>query len=114
MLSLPVCPPTPTHHSRKPKTPELKPPNLKSTDPPDFQLNGHEVLAAPALRPSNKTDSLDVWCGSSTRMEDSENVRISLMALSELRNISKEHSRYVIIFIKFSVECFFLNALTCL
>lgn len=96
LVSIPVCPPTPTHHSKKPRTPELRPPNLKNTDPPDFQLNGHEVLSAPSLRHSGRSDNLEGCCGISTsRIEDGEHLRISLIAMSELRNLSKEHSRYI-------------------
>ncbi|CAH1115246.1 unnamed protein product [Psylliodes chrysocephalus] len=36
----PVCPPTPTHHSRKLRTSDLRPPNLKSNEPPDVRVNG--------------------------------------------------------------------------
>ncbi|XP_056635236.1 E3 ubiquitin-protein ligase HECW2-like isoform X2 [Diorhabda sublineata] len=34
-----VCPPTPTHHAKKLRAPELRPPNLKSTDSTD-DVNG--------------------------------------------------------------------------
>lgn len=67
---------------------------MKASDPPDFQLNGHEVLAAPSLRQPIRPENLDRWLGStSPRMEEEENLRISLIAMSELRNINKEHTR---------------------
>ncbi|CAH1185539.1 unnamed protein product [Phyllotreta striolata] len=43
---VPVCPPTPTHHSRKLRTADLRPPNLKSSEPPDVRVNGEALAGA--------------------------------------------------------------------
>ncbi|KAJ8946936.1 hypothetical protein NQ314_008735 [Rhamnusium bicolor] len=95
LSNLPVCPPTPTHHSRKSRTPELRPPTLKSTEPPDFPLDGQEVIPAPDVKQADirPLDTLDGWCGTSSQTEASESPRISLIAMSELRNIDKDVAR---------------------
>lgn len=90
LVNLPVCPPTPTHHSRKPRTPELRPPNLKSTDPPDFPVNGTEVHPAPESR---NLDVVDGHCSSSSNSLEREHLRINLIAMSELRNLNKDLAR---------------------
>lgn len=58
--TLPICPPTPTHRSRKPRNADLRPPTLKS----DTEDEG-------AAKPAK------------------DNPRLSLIALSELRNVDR-------------------------
>ncbi|KAG5882725.1 hypothetical protein JTB14_020568 [Gonioctena quinquepunctata] len=94
LVHLPVCPPTPTHHSRKSRTPELKPPNLKSTEPPDFPPEGQEVLPAPEVKKANRRPLLTRdWCGTSTQMDDTEHLMVRLIAMSELTSLDKDMTR---------------------
>ncbi|KAJ8920280.1 hypothetical protein NQ315_011941 [Exocentrus adspersus] len=90
LSSLPICPPTPTHHSRKSRTPELRPPTLKSTEPPDF----------PPGDPDPEPKLNEIWpvrleslCSTSSQKDASESPRISLIAMSELRNLDKDIAR---------------------
>ncbi|KAJ8971375.1 hypothetical protein NQ317_019253 [Molorchus minor] len=91
LSTLPVCPPTPTHHSRKLRTPELRPPTLKSTDttkgqelPSEIEINHSDIRCF---------DVLDGLCGTSSQTEGSESPRIGLIAMSELRTIDKDIAR---------------------
>ncbi|XP_023018886.2 LOW QUALITY PROTEIN: hecw ubiquitin protein ligase [Leptinotarsa decemlineata] len=94
LVHIPVCPPTPTHHSRKTRTPELKPPNLKSAEPPDFPLEGQEVQPAPEVKKANRRPLLTRdWCGTSTQMDDTENLMVRLIAMSEPTNVDKDVTR---------------------
>lgn len=97
--NLPICPPTPTHHSRKTKTAtttDLRPPSLKSSsDSEEFPLSGQEVLPAPDVKQADirPLDTLDGWAAcngaasSSEQLRTKDNPRISVIAMSELRNI---------------------------
>ncbi|XP_045475595.1 E3 ubiquitin-protein ligase HECW2-like isoform X3 [Harmonia axyridis] len=88
-----VCPPTPTHHSRKIRKTELKPPNLKYPSP------SIEGAASPSHLEVRKADvrnldTLDGWSAPSSSHNDSshsqsakDNPRLSIIAMSELRNI---------------------------
>ncbi|XP_018572832.1 E3 ubiquitin-protein ligase HECW2 isoform X2 [Anoplophora glabripennis] len=94
LSSLPICPPTPTHHSRKSRTPELRPPTLKSTEPPDFPPGDPETATVPETQEGDtRPIRLEGWCGTSSQEVDSETPRISLIAMSELRNIDKDLTR---------------------
>ncbi|XP_060527932.1 E3 ubiquitin-protein ligase HECW2 isoform X2 [Cylas formicarius] len=84
----PVCPPTPTHHSRKNKSAELRPPTLKSTDPPD--LGGVEVLPPPEVKQAD-IRPLGTLEGSQCSSSEEALPQISLIAISELK--SKDMSR---------------------
>ncbi|XP_068897365.1 E3 ubiquitin-protein ligase HECW2 isoform X2 [Tenebrio molitor] len=89
--ALPVCPPTPTHRSRKPRNADLRPPTLKSADaeaqeapPPPPEVKQAEV------RP---LESLDAWSecnGAGGEPKPAkDNPRLSLIALSELRSVDR-------------------------
>ncbi|CAH0555226.1 unnamed protein product [Brassicogethes aeneus] len=87
-----VCPPTPTHHSRKNRG-DLKPPNLKSDVFADFPLGGQEILPPPEIKQADirPIDPLD-WstCNGSADSEENkakDNPHLSIIAMSELRNI---------------------------
>ncbi|XP_076251823.1 hecw ubiquitin protein ligase isoform X5 [Rhynchophorus ferrugineus] len=83
--AVPVCPPTPTHHSRKNRASgDLRPPNLKSTDPPDIPLRNQDLSAGPEvkqadIRPINTLDGAS----------NSETPQIGVIAMSELRTIQR-------------------------
>lgn len=99
LVNLPVCPPTPTHHSRKARAPDLRPPDLKAAEPPDFVPQDlREVLPAPDVKRADVRllDTLDGWSGpsSQTSSTDRDNIsRISLIAMSELRNLEQDLAR---------------------
>lgn len=97
LTSLPICPPTPTHHSRKTRTSELRPPTLKSTEPPDFSPGDSDSAPVPEPKEGDtRPVRLEGWCGTSSQGVDSEAPRISLIAMSELRNIDKDLARPII------------------
>ncbi|KAK9890661.1 hypothetical protein WA026_012018 [Henosepilachna vigintioctopunctata] len=87
-----VCPPTPTHHSRKMRKTELKPPTLKPTSP-----SKEGATAVPQLevrRDVRTTETLENWSIPSSSQNDSshcqsakDNPRLSIIALSELQNV---------------------------
>lgn len=73
---LPVCPPTPTHHSRKQRcSGELRPPSLKSNDPPDLPL-----------RTENGGGDVVDGCSGANGFSGEVPPQIGLIAMSELRN----------------------------
>lgn len=89
---MPVCPPTPTHHSRRLKKPELRPPSLKAAD---SELDASEAQSDA----SHSTDTVDGWLPNGevdnvaesrnlhpilTKSDISFNPRLSLRALTEL------------------------------
>ncbi|XP_066248199.1 E3 ubiquitin-protein ligase HECW2 isoform X2 [Euwallacea similis] len=77
--TLPVCPPTPTHHSRKHRgSGELRPPSLKSTDPPDIPLRTEDSLRL--------VDTIENNCSGIDACASMETPQIGLIAMSELRN----------------------------
>ncbi|XP_063926107.1 E3 ubiquitin-protein ligase HECW2 isoform X2 [Zophobas morio] len=85
--TLPVCPPTPTHRSRKPRNADLRPPTLKSSEPQEAAAV-LEVKQAD-IRP---LESLDGWSecnGNGDGKPAKDNPRLSLIALSELRNVDR-------------------------
>ncbi|XP_049823144.1 E3 ubiquitin-protein ligase HECW2-like isoform X2 [Aethina tumida] len=92
----PVCPPTPTHHSRKARyNTELKPPNLKGDAYPDFPLEGQEILPPPEVKQADirPIETLD-WSscngaseGEAAANQAKDNPHLSIIAMSELRNI---------------------------
>ncbi|CAG9819172.1 unnamed protein product [Phaedon cochleariae] len=64
-MVLPVCPPTPTHRSRRPRAPELKPPDLKSSDPPLSPLGQRDIVVAPS-----SLGRREVVCGPEVKRAD--------------------------------------------
>ncbi|XP_044264975.1 E3 ubiquitin-protein ligase HECW2 isoform X2 [Tribolium madens] len=83
--TLPVCPPTPTHRSRKPRNAELRPPTLKSNE---LSLDGAENAAGLEVKQADirPLESLEGW---SEAKPAKDNPRLSLIALSELRNVDR-------------------------
>ncbi|XP_028136610.1 E3 ubiquitin-protein ligase HECW2 isoform X3 [Diabrotica virgifera virgifera] len=73
-----VCPPTPTHHSRKLRAPELRPPNLKSAEPLDVRLNG---------------DGPDVASSRDTRAEDDPDLESLMMRLKPIMGVERDGAR---------------------
>lgn len=87
--NLPVCPPTPTHHAKRNKSSELKPPGLKCKP---------EVVPsdpAPEVRHADvrSIDTLDGFANGTSDVRPPEfkgykgSPRVSLIALSELRSV---------------------------
>ncbi|KAL3268430.1 hypothetical protein HHI36_007541, partial [Cryptolaemus montrouzieri] len=88
-----VCPPTPTHHSRKMRKAELKPPTLKSSSP---SPNGTPPPSNLEVRRADirNLESLDDWSIPSSSQTDAshcqsakDNPRLSIIALSELQSV---------------------------
>lgn len=79
--SSPICPPTPTHRSRKPRNVlELKPPGLKSDvqDVPAIEVRQADVRHLESLEDS-----------ASEAKPAKDNPRVSIIALSELRSVDR-------------------------
>ncbi|RZB39160.1 E3 ubiquitin-protein ligase HECW2 [Asbolus verrucosus] len=99
--TLPICPPTPTHRSRKPRNADLRPPTLKSLEQLEFPVDGQEVVGALEVKQADvrPLNSLDGWndCNGATSSLPADSVpkpakdnpRLSLIALSELRNVDR-------------------------
>lgn len=93
--TVPVCPPTPTHHSRRLKNADLRPPVLKATDSEPGSDNSESLSDL-----NRSTDSVDSWTTANgdldgametrnfhpvlTKSDLSFNPRLSLRALTEL------------------------------
>lgn len=106
--NLPVCPPTPTHHAKRNKTSEMRPPVLKCK-PEEFPLDRQEIVPSPEIRQADvrSIDTLDGFAstnGTDGPPEETMDVqnglarppefkcykgspRVSLIALSELRSV---------------------------
>lgn len=102
--NLPVCPPTPTHHAKRSRKVELKPPTLKCASPkPDFPADRQEIVPSPEIRhadvrsidtldgysseASNSTENIAVDSRNSGETSGKESPRLNIISLSELRNV---------------------------
>lgn len=87
--SLPVCPPTPTHHAKRTRKADLKPPTLKCASPK------HQLQELAAASDARNIDIADGRSSEANACETAQNLpeaekdspRLSLIAVSELRAV---------------------------